>query len=98
MKKVISVGLDVHKESIVVATAPHDDTTVELYGPIGGTLEALDKLIKKLEQADVELRFVYEAGRDRFHRFTKAPSWCLVAPLRSGSLRSPPLQGATNQL
>ena len=62
MKKVISVGLDVHKESIVVATAPHNDTTVEHYGQIGGTLEALDKLIKKLEKPDVELRFVYEAG------------------------------------
>ena len=62
MKKVISVGLDVHKESIVVATAPPDDTSVEVYGQIGGTLEALDKLIQKLEKPEVELRFVYEAG------------------------------------
>ena len=42
MKKVIYVGLDVHKESIVVGTAPEGDTTVELYGQIGGTLDALD--------------------------------------------------------
>jgi len=62
MKKVIYVGLDVHKESIVVGTAPEGDTTVELYGQIGGTLDALDKLIKKLDKPEVELRFVYEAG------------------------------------
>ena len=49
MKKVLYVGLDVHKDSIAVATAPQGDTEVELYGKIGGTLEALDKFIKKLE-------------------------------------------------
>lgn len=62
MKKILYVGLDVHKESIVVATAPQGDTEVDLYGKIGGTLEALDKLLKKLAKPDVELRFVYEAG------------------------------------
>lgn len=62
MKKIVYVGLDVHKESIVVATARQGDTDVELYGQIGGTLDALDKVIKKLEKPDVELRFVYEAG------------------------------------
>ena len=58
MKKILFVGLDVHKESIVVATAPQGDTAVELYGQIGGTLDALDKLIKKLQKPDQELRFV----------------------------------------
>ena len=62
MKKVLYVGLDVHKESIVVATAPQGDTEAQLYGRIGGTLEALDKLIKKMDKPDLELRFVYEAG------------------------------------
>jgi transposase len=62
MKKVIYTGLDVHKESIVVGTAPEGDTTVELYGQIAGTLDALDKLIKKLDKPEVELRFAYEAG------------------------------------
>ncbi len=62
MKKILFVGLDVHKESIVVATAPQDDTDVQLYGQIGGTLDALDKLIKKLHKPHLELRFVYEAG------------------------------------
>ena len=62
MKQVVYVGLDVHKESIVVATAPQGDTEAQLYGKIGGTLDALDKLIQKLDKPDRELRFVYEAG------------------------------------
>ena len=55
MKKVLYVGMDVHKESIVVATAPLGDTEAQLYGKIGGTLEALDKLVKKMDKPDVEL-------------------------------------------
>jgi transposase len=62
MQKILYVGLDVHKDSIVAATAPQGDTPAELYGKIGGTLDALDKLIKKLSKPDLELRFVYEAG------------------------------------
>jgi transposase len=62
MKKILYVGLDVHKDSIVAATAIAGDTPAELYGKIGGTLDALDKLIKKLSKPDLELRFVYEAG------------------------------------
>lgn len=62
MTKVLYVGLDVHKESIVAATAVAGDNPAELYGKIGGTLEALDKLIKKLSKPGLELRFVYEAG------------------------------------
>ena len=65
MKQVLYVGLDVHKESIVVATAPRGargDTEAQLYGKIGGTLDALDKLIKKMEKPELEFRFVYEAG------------------------------------
>ena len=62
MKKVLYVGMDVHKESIVVATALQGDTEAQLYGKIGGTLDALDKLIKKMNKPEVELRFVYEAG------------------------------------
>ncbi len=33
-----------------------------VYGIIGGTLDAVDKLVKKLAPPGVELRFVYEAG------------------------------------
>lgn len=45
-----------------MATALEGDTQVHLYGKIGGTLDALDKLINKLAKPELELRFVYEAG------------------------------------
>jgi transposase len=61
-KTVHYIGLDVHKESIAVAIAPQNSSEVRRYGIIGGTLEAVDKLLKKLSQEDVELRLVYEAG------------------------------------
>jgi hypothetical protein len=61
-KRVHYLGLDVHKETIAVAIAPEGDTQVRNCGIISGTLEALDKLIKKLQQPGIELRFVYEAG------------------------------------
>jgi len=56
------IGLDVHKETIAVAIAPGATTEVRNYGIIGGTLEALDKLIRKLSLQNIQLRFVYEAG------------------------------------
>ena len=46
-KTVHYIGLDVHKETIAVAIAPAENTEVRSYGIINGTLEALDKLIKK---------------------------------------------------
>jgi transposase len=63
MNKIIhSIGLDVHKETIAVSIAPQHCTEVRRYGIIGGTLDAVDKLVKKLSQPGVELRLVYEAG------------------------------------
>ena len=63
MNKIVHyIGLDVHKESIAVSIAPQNSTEVRRYGVIGGTLDAVDKLIKRLSGPDVELRFVYEAG------------------------------------
>lgn len=63
MNKIIHyIGLDVHKESIAIAIAPGDSSEVRPYGIIGGTLDALDKAIKKLQHPGVQLRFVYEAG------------------------------------
>ena len=53
MNKIVHyLGLDVHKESIAVAIAPQNTTEVRRYGKIGGTLEAMDKLIKKLSKPD----------------------------------------------
>ena len=63
MNKVIHyIGLDVHKETIAVSIAPAGSTEVRRYGIIGGTLDAVDKLIKKFSADNVELRWVYEAG------------------------------------
>lgn len=63
MNKIIHyIGLDVHKDSIAVSIAPQNSTEVRRYGIIGGTLDAVDKLIKKLSTPNVELRLVYEAG------------------------------------
>jgi len=63
MNKIVHyIGLDVHKETIAVSIAPQNSTEVRRYGIIGGTLEAIDKLVKKLATENVELRLVYEAG------------------------------------
>ena len=61
-KKVHYIGLDVHKESIAVSIAPQNSTEVRRYGIIGGTLDAIDKLVKKLAAENIELRLAYEAG------------------------------------
>ena len=75
MNKIVHyLGLDVHKETIAVAIAPQNTTEVRSYGVIGGTLEAIDKLVKKLSSQNVELRCVYEAGPCGFviHRYLKS--------------------------
>ena len=63
MNKIVHyIGLDVHKDSIAVSIAPENSTEVRRYGIIGGTLDAIDKLIKKLAVQNIELRLAYEAG------------------------------------
>jgi transposase len=65
MSKIIHfLGLDVHKESVAVSIAPSDSSEVRFYGEIGGALDDMDRLIKRLAAAapEAELRFCYEAG------------------------------------
>lgn len=63
MNKIIHyLGLDVHKDSIAVSIAPEASPEVRRYGIIGGSLDAVDKLLKKLSPPGIELRVVYEAG------------------------------------
>jgi transposase len=61
-KTVHYIGLDVHKETIAVSIAPQGSTEVRRYGIINGSLDAVDKLLKKLAAPGIELRVVYEAG------------------------------------
>ena len=62
-KSITFVGLDVHKNSIAVSLADAGrNAEVRNHGIIGGSLDDLDRLVKKLVSTDRELHFVYEAG------------------------------------
>src|ERR1700746_636522 len=61
--RITYVGLDVHKDSIVVAVAVGGlRGEVREYGRIANTPTALDRLLRKLGGAGMTLRFCYEAG------------------------------------
>jgi transposase len=61
--RITYVGLDVHKEGIVVALATGGVRgEVREYGRIANTPTALDRLLRKLGGDGVSLRFCYEAG------------------------------------
>jgi len=61
--RVTYVGLDVHKDAVVVAMAEGGIRgEVREYGRIANTAAALDRLMRKLGDGGVRLRFCYEAG------------------------------------
>jgi transposase len=64
MKDSITVaGLDVHKNSIEIVTADiFGAMEVRRFGSIGGTMDALDRAVRKLVSRGTTLHFVYEAG------------------------------------
>lgn len=62
MKKVLYVGLDVHKESISAAVAANGEEEVRYVGTIPNNSAALLSLIRKVTSTGVTPCFVYEAG------------------------------------
>ena len=88
------VGMDVHKETIVVAvTAAGEVGKATPYGTFPNTAAALEQLVKRLRQASSgPLKFCYEAGPCGYgiHRtLTKLGEECMVAapsmiPRKSG--------------
>ncbi len=87
-KRVHYIGLDVHKESIAIALG--GDTEVRNYGLIGGTLDALDKVIQKLQQPDIEMQTLVK-------RKPRVIGWTLVPRVpRERKRRVEPWSGATS--
>jgi len=65
MKNTLYLGLDVHKDSIVIAIAVVGrNGEVRLYGTISNDLQALEKALRKIRQAHngARLEVCYEAG------------------------------------
>jgi len=56
------VGMDVHKDSIDVATGDEGGGEVRHFGAVGGDRAAVLRLVRKLEATGKALVFVYEAG------------------------------------
>lgn len=84
-KNNIYVGLDVHKNSIDVALAEEGRSgEVRHYGSIGGDIDSVEKLLKKLSKPDRELHFVYEAGPCGYeiYRFLnkRGLKCCVISP------------------
>ncbi len=85
MESILYAGLDVHKKSIEVALAEGGrEGEVRRYGRIGGDLDSLDKVVRKLVSTGKELRFVYEAGPCGYeiyrHLISRGYECVVVAP------------------
>lgn len=80
MKYSIFIGLDVHKNSISVATAYSASEEVVFLGNIPNIPDAIAKLVKKLGKPET-LRFCYEAGPcgyEIYRQLTRLGASCIV--------------------
>jgi len=59
---ILFIGMDVHKDSIVISLADDDRSEIRRYGTIGGTLADFKKTLRKLTATGKSLFFCYEAG------------------------------------
>lgn len=74
------VGLDVHKKTISVATVDGSaGSTVQFYGTVANTPDALRVLCKKLSKGGRPLHACYEAGPCGYNVQRHGPPW---SPLR----------------
>jgi len=79
------IGLDVHKDSIVIAIAePGRNAEIRIFGTITNDLQALEKAINRIRKAhpDAMLEIAYEAGPCGFgiaRRLKQLKVSCLVA-------------------
>ena len=100
------VGMDVHKETIVVAvTAAGEVGKATAYGTVPNTTAGLEKLVKRLRQAGSgAIKFCYEAGPCGYgvHRaLTRMGEECMVVapsmiPRKSGERQKTDKRDAAN--
>jgi len=88
------VGLDVHKDTTVIAVADGGrDGEVRLYGEISSDLGALEKVLRKLGGEGITLHVVYEAGPTGFvlyRRLQQLGIECVVvAPTKTPQEKGP---------
>lgn len=91
MKRILYVGLDVHKESVTIATGMGASTfnggipeEVRLVGSIPNTSTAIDNAIRKLVSTGAQPVFAYEAGPSGYSLYRyllkKGFSCTVIAP------------------
>ena len=82
MKRILYVGLDVHKETLTAAVAPHGEEEVRFIGTFSNNTLALELLLRKLASGGGIVCFVYEAGPGGYTLYRQS-----CTPGRAGGLR-----------